>query len=133
MQRLHRVLPRTDVVKASIEDLAWLEPGVPPEVVARRLLESGPRVVLVTRGADGATVVSPGGVETVPAPRVTVVDTIGAGDAFSAGFLAWWRHGGLGREELLNLETIAQAARFACLIASRTVTVAGASTPAMEL
>jgi fructokinase len=133
LTRLHRVLPRTDIVKASVEDLAWIEPGVAPELVARRLLVHGPRVVLVTRGADGATVVSAGGIATVRAPRVTVVDTIGAGDAFSAGFLAFWRHRGLGREELPNLDMVADAARFACLVASRTVERPGASPPRITL
>jgi fructokinase len=130
LSRLGRVLPRTDVVKASIEDLAWLEPGVAPELVARRLLDRGPRIVLVTRGAEGAAVVSASGVATVGAPRVTVVDTIGAGDAFSAAFLAWWRHRGLTREDLSDLDASAEAARFACLVASRTVEQPGASPPA---
>jgi fructokinase len=133
LAHLHRVLPLTDVVKASLEDLAWLEPGVPTEAAARRLLERGPRIVLVTRGAEGAAVVSSGGVASVPAPRVTVVDTIGAGDAFSAGFLAWWRHRRLDRDDLTDLDTAVEAARFACLVASRTVERPGASPPRMEL
>ena len=103
------------------------------ELAARRLLDRGPRIALVTRGADGATVVSTGGVATVRAPRVTVVDTIGAGDAFSAGFLAWWRHRGLGRKDLADLDTAAEAAQFACLVAGRTVERPGASPPSMEL
>jgi fructokinase len=77
-------------------------------------------------------VVSTAGAATVPAPHVTVVDTIGAGDAFSAGFLAWWRRHGLGREDLADLDTAAEAARFACLVASRTVEQAGASAPRIE-
>jgi ribokinase len=44
--------------------------------------EMGPRAVVVTLGADGAVVVAPGIDEHVPAPRVRVVDTTGAGDAF---------------------------------------------------
>ena len=131
--RLDRVLSRTDVVKASTDDLAWLEPGVAPDLVARHLLDRGPRIVLLTRGAEGATVLSSDGAATVASPRVTVVDTIGAGDAFSAGFLAWWRHRGLGREALSDLDTVAEAARFACLVASRTVEQPGATPPRMQL
>jgi fructokinase len=89
--------------------------------------------VLLTRGADGASVVSSAGAATLPAPRVTVIDTIGAGDAFSAGFLAWWRHHGLGRADLPDLDRVAQAARFACLVAGRTVEQAGATPPRMRL
>jgi fructokinase len=133
LARLHRVLPFADVVKASIEDLAWLEPGVSADLAARQLLDRGPRIVLVTRGAEGATVMSTGGTATVPAPRVSVADTIGAGDAFSAGFLAWWRHHGLSREDLADLDTATEAARFACLVAARTVEQPGASPPRMAL
>jgi fructokinase len=126
LAHVDRVLKRTDVVKASRDDLAWLEPGAAPELAARRLLEAGPRIALVTLGAEGALVVSTFGVSTVPAPRVTVVDTIGAGDAFSAGFLAWWCERELGRENLSDLDAVVAAARSACVVASETVTRAGA-------
>jgi fructokinase len=45
--------------------------------------------VLVTCGGDGAVVVTPAGELVIHSPRVEVVNPIGAGDAFSAGFLAW--------------------------------------------
>lgn len=60
-----------------------------PDLVAgvRKLREAGAGVVAVTRGGDGALVVSADGSETVPAFAVDVVDTTGCGDAFSAGYL----------------------------------------------
>ncbi|MEU9664478.1 carbohydrate kinase family protein [Streptomyces bobili] len=60
-----------------------------PDLAAgvRKLREAGVGVVAVTRGADGALVVSADGSETVPAFAVDVVDTTGCGDAFSAGYL----------------------------------------------
>ncbi|WP_460071390.1 carbohydrate kinase family protein [Streptomyces sp. YKOK-I1] len=61
---------------------------------ARKLLAAGVGVVAVTRGGDGALVVSADGAEPVPAFVVDVVDTTGCGDAFSAGYL---RGIGLGR------------------------------------
>ncbi|MER5429992.1 carbohydrate kinase family protein [Streptomyces sp. NPDC002588] len=61
---------------------------------ARKLLAAGTRVVAVTRGGDGALVVTADGAEPVPAFVVDVVDTTGCGDAFSAGYL---RGIGLGR------------------------------------
>jgi fructokinase len=88
--RLGRVLALATVVKVSDEDLAWLAPGERPEDAARALLGAGPSIVLLTRGADGVSVLMAEGERDVPAPPVDVVDTIGAGDAFSGGFLAAW-------------------------------------------
>ncbi|MCF6525402.1 carbohydrate kinase [Streptomyces sp. JJ36] len=83
-----RIAGAADVVKASDEDLAWLYPGVPPVTAAGTLLALGPRLVVVTRGGDGATGLVHGEEVSVPAPPVSVVDTIGAGDAFQAALLA---------------------------------------------
>ncbi len=98
--RIARLLPRTNVVKASDDDLAWLEPDRGEVEAARALLDDGPTVVLLTRGGSGVTVVTADGETDVPALQVEVVDTIGAGDAFGGGFLAWWRRSGLGVEDL---------------------------------
>src|SRR3954447_1157855 len=82
------------VVKVSLEDLEYLEPGRKPTEAARALLDDGPSVALVTMGGDGATIVTASAEIHVPAPAARVVDTIGAGDAFGGGFLAWWNlHG----------------------------------------
>jgi fructokinase len=70
-------------------DLAWLDPQRSGADAARMLLEAGPGVVLLIRGADGVQVVTGAGGVPVPAPEVEVVDTIGAGDAFGGGLLAW--------------------------------------------
>jgi fructokinase len=130
LERLERVVASADVVKASVEDLAWIGAGEPAETVARRLLAAGPvRVVLMTRGAEGAVAFSGGASVAVPAPPVRVVDTIGAGDAFSAGFLAWWLDRGLGREQLSDRSAVGDAARFGCVVASRTCERAGADPP----
>jgi fructokinase len=128
-RRLRRVLARSDVVKVSEEDLAWLDPQRTPAAAARALLDLGPQVVLLTRGADGAVAVTAGGEVPVPAPEVTVVDTIGAGDAFGGGFLAWWRSQGLGRAELADSDLVVEATRFAALVAARTCARPGASPP----
>jgi fructokinase len=80
---------RCTLVKLSDEDAELLAAGVDPDEVARTLL-SGERteLVLLTRGARGATAFT--GSETVSVtPRpVEVVDTVGAGDAYMAGTLA---------------------------------------------
>jgi fructokinase len=128
-ERLRRVLERADVVKVSVEDLAWLDPKRAAPAAARGLLELGPSVVLLTCGAQGARVVTASRKVAVPAVAATVVDTIGAGDAFNGGFLAWWRSRGLGRDELEDVNLVVEAARFAALVAARTVQRAGASPP----
>jgi fructokinase len=128
-RRLRRVLGRSDVVKVSEEDLAWLEPQRSAASAARMLLQAGPRVVLLTRGGDGVTVVTGAGDVPVPTPEVEVADTIGAGDAFGGGFLAWWRSQGLGRERLEDQDTVVEAAAFGALVAARTCERPGASPP----
>jgi ribokinase len=71
-------------------ELASLVPAAPSEDAAIHcLLDSGARAILVTRGSRGATLhrrATPP--VAIPAPEVTVADTVGAGDAFN-GALAW--------------------------------------------
>lgn len=68
--------------------------GSDPGGAAARLLEMGARSVVVTLGARGALVVGPEGRQIVAArPVPSIVDSVGAGDAF-AGALAAARHGG---------------------------------------
>ena len=98
--RIGRIAARADVVKASVEDLAYLYPGSPPAEAAESLLAAGPALVLVTDGPRPARAFLPGAVLTVEVPSVHVVDTIGAGDAFGGGFLAWWSASGLTRADL---------------------------------
>ncbi len=127
--RLERVLSRSHVVKVSEEDVAWLSPGIPAAEGVRRLLEQGPSVGLLTRGPNGALVVTRAAEVAVPAPRAKVVDTIGAGDAFGGGFLAWWSERGLGRDDLERIDVVVEATAFACLVAARTCSRPGAEPP----
>jgi len=129
--RLQHVIQMSDLVKISEEDLDWLDPGRPPLEAARALLDLGPKVVLLTQGPAGATIVAPRGDTPVAPISVDVVDTIGAGDAFSGGFLAWWSSHGLGAAELTHDGLVVEAARFAAVVAARTVAVAGASPPGL--
>ena len=65
----------------------------------------------------------------VAAPAVAVADTIGAGDTFSAGWLAWWTEHGLGRDALADRDAVAAATAFACRAAAITCSRAGADPP----
>ena len=128
-ERLTRVLGHSDLVKVSEEDVGWLDPERSSLEAARALLELGPRAVLLTRGADGATVLSAGSETTVPAIPAVMVDTIGAGDAFGGGVLAWWVSHRLSRDDLARHEFVVEAVRFAAAVAAHTVAQAGASPP----
>ncbi|MFH8516341.1 carbohydrate kinase [Streptomyces gelaticus] len=135
VRRVERCVALSDVVKASDEDLEWLYPGRQPERVAERWLATGPAVVIVTRGGEGALAVLPGGRVTVDALPTEVVDTVGAGDAFMSGTLhALAAHGLLGaggRERLRSLDRTrtADVLRHAAASAAVTVARAGANPP----
>lgn len=82
-----RLAKAADVVKASEEDLAWLFPGLDPVASARVVAAAGPRLVVVTLGSEGALAVTADVEVRVPAPRIAVADTVGAGDSFQAALL----------------------------------------------
>jgi len=128
-ERLERILSRSHVVKVSEEDLAWLDGDQPPVEAVRGLLAHGPTLGLLTRGPNGALVVTRTAEVAVPAPRAKVVDTIGAGDAFGGGFLAWWSERGLTRDDLGTIDLAVEATTFACLVAARTCSRPGAEPP----
>ncbi|MEL5956912.1 carbohydrate kinase [Streptomyces sp. CLV115] len=135
VRRVERCVALSDVVKASDEDLEWLYPGQDAERVAGRWLATGPALVLVTRGGDGALAVLPWGRVTVDALPTEVVDTVGAGDAFMSGTLHALAGQGLlgadGRERLRTLDRtrVADVLRHAAASAAVTVARAGANPP----
>lgn len=77
-----------DIVKASAQDMGWLYPDLDPQDAMAAWSRSGPRLAVLTRGGEGATAFTADGRVEVPAPAVTLVDTVGAGDAFTAALLA---------------------------------------------
>ena len=129
---LARTLRHAHVVKVSEDDLHYLTPELDPTAAARALLDDGPTVALVTLGGDGARIVTASDEVHIEAPKVTVVDTIGAGDAFGGGFLAYLQLNGLGREAVSDPDAMRAATRFACVVAARTVERPGASPPRLS-
>lgn len=134
--RVERQVAMVDVVKVSAEDLGWLYPGARDTDVARRWLASGPALVVVTLGGAGAYgVTAAAGEVRVAAPEVDVVDTVGAGDAFTAGLLDRLGRAGLlgggnrARLAALGRAGLEQALRAASLVAALTCTRQGAEPP----
>lgn len=130
--RIGRMLALADIVKLSDEDLRWLEGPGGIAALAGRLLARGPKAVLVTEGAQGAHGFTARGAVHVPAPRVSVADTVGAGDTFNAGVLAaLHRQGALTREGIAGLDPETLRAALALGVAAAAVTVSrpGADPP----
>jgi fructokinase len=133
--RIARLVERSDIVKASDEDLSWIDPDHEPESTARAWLASGPALVVVTLGDRGALAFCSAGEARVAARPVAVVDTVGAGDAFTVGLLdALWGMGLLGaarRTALgrIGLDALTAALESATLASALTVARAGADLP----
>lgn len=135
LAKVESVLALSDVVKVSDEDIEWLT-GMSPEAVAPQWLELGPKLIVVTRGGEGASAWTGDGRRVdIAAPRVTVADTVGAGDSFMGGLIdGLWSAGLLGaahRDRLAAVPTevlehvLARCARIAAITVSR----AGANPP----
>lgn len=132
--RLNRMMGQADIVKLSDEDMGWLFPGIGEGEVVNRLMSAGETsLLLVTRGAKGATCHARGGLRVDrPAPVIQVADTVGAGDTFNAGFLAGLsRAGALGRENLAALDSKGLEACLALAVTAAAVTASrqGADPP----
>ena len=74
----------SSVVKVSDDDMAWLYPGQQYSDVAKRWINDGAALVVVTRGADGLVGFTADGSVEVPGVKVEVADTVGAGDTVGA-------------------------------------------------
>lgn len=127
-----------DVVKVSDEDLLWLYPGADLDVVATRWQRSGPSLVVVTYGGDGAVAVTAGSRLEVAAPKVTVADTVGAGDSFMGALLhGLWSADLLGGDRRAALAAIDDATLREVLdqcvrVAAITVSREGANPPRLR-
>jgi len=130
--RILRMAAQSDIIKFSDEDLAWFGMGGDHDALAQIWLDMGCKLVVITKGADGADGYTRSLKVSVPSERVTVVDTIGAGDTFDAGVLA-----SLKRDDLLTKAQVAtldeKAVRNALALGAKaaavTVSRAGANPP----
>lgn len=126
------LIPLTDVVKVSDEDLALITPDTSIEDIARSWLRSGAALVIVTKGGEGASVFAPGIELTVPGIKVAVEDTVGAGDTFQAALLAGLKElGATNRSALAALDEgqLKRLVEFAVQAAAVTCARRGANLP----
>lgn len=131
---LWTVLPSIDVLKISDEDFEWFQEHVaarhapelqePPD-----LLACGPTMICWTRGPEGATIYTRSARVDLPAPDVNVVDTTGAGDAFTAGLLIALLRRGISDQSALaamSRDALAEVGTFATARAADILTRRGA-------
>ncbi|NCM96587.1 MAG: carbohydrate kinase [Rhodobacterales bacterium] len=130
--RLSRMMARADIVKLSDEDLHWLMGAGDLTRLARQIIATGPSLVFLTEGATGARAVTATQDRFVAAQKVTVADTVGAGDTFNAGVLAaLHRAKALHKPALATLPdaTLDAALTLGTRAAAVTVSRAGANPP----
>jgi fructokinase len=130
--RMERMAAMSDIIKVSDEDLAWIANGADEKGLLQNWLANGCSVVIMTRGAEGASLYTKNGEISVPPVKAEVVDTVGAGDTFNAGFL-----GGLEEQGILTKSALASASKdqllnagnLAAKVAAMTVAKAGSNSP----
>jgi fructokinase len=136
LARFDRLLPKADFLKASIEDVAWMRDvpvsSIKAADVAEAWSKSGPAIAVITDGEAGATVAVGGRSQFVPAHKVRVIDTVGAGDTFQAAYLARLDELGLLDKHAIrgiDLARASEVAQFAVAAAAITCSRRGADLP----
>jgi fructokinase len=127
--RLTRMMGAADIIKTSDEDLEWIVGNTDADAL---LASTGAQVILLTRGGDGVSIVTASGTYDVAAEKAEVVDTVGAGDTFSAGFMAQLHKSGhLSKAGIKQAgeADLRAAAAFGAKVAAITVSRAGANPP----
>jgi ribokinase len=108
-----QTLAALDPLVVNEHEAQWLLDG---ETDLRKLLDLGPRSAVVTLGSAGALVIERDGTTEVSSPKVTAVDTTGAGDAFAGALVT----------QLAAGDDLVAAARRAVRVAAVSVTRPGA-------
>jgi fructokinase len=124
-----------DIVKISEDEVVMLFPDAPNEVTAVGwLLERGPRLACVTRGASGCTGYYQNWLVHAPGFSVPFVDATGAGDSFTAGLLAFLLRQGPDLDGTLKYAdyVLQDALRYANACGALATTVLGASPAALS-
>lgn len=129
--RIDRMIAMSDIVKMSDEDLEWFDQA-DMQSAAKMWLEQGPSLVVFTRGARGAIGFTRQHTVEVNGEKVTVADTVGAGDTFNAGILASLKRDGMltkSAMQTLSADAIGNALGLGARAAAVTVSRPGANPP----
>ncbi len=135
LRRLMRIASASCIVKTSGTDLEWMFPAMGEDECVARLLSLGPELVVVTRGSAGARASTKKTDVSVPAPRVTVADTIGAGDSFHGALLySLAADGRTAREGIAGLDSgrLREMLELSAAAAALTCTKRGADPPRLS-
>ena len=119
----------SSVIKLSDDDISWLYPDESMEEVAKRWISGGASLVVVTRGAHGIIGYTEHGYEEVDGAKVTVVDTVGAGDTVGAVLVE-----GIMKHSVIGLQgqVLNAVLHRAAIAAGITVSRAGAQPPRLH-
>ena len=132
LKRLGRLMALADIVKISDEDVHWMTGGHDFAKAAQAWLKKGAKIVAITRGGAGCMVFTTRFSFETASPPVTVADTVGAGDTFTAGLLHYLNSTGLLHKKALaaiDEEALKAAAAYAMRAAAITVSRPGADPP----
>jgi fructokinase len=129
--RLEHWLGLAHLFRLSDQDFADLCPGESFASASKAWHARGVRLAVLTQGPEGAVASLDGVRITQPAVPVEAVDTVGAGDSFTAGLLCWLGEHGHLSDQLahLNGDDVREALAFASQVAAFTCGVAGANPP----
>jgi fructokinase len=128
-ETFNEALDRADVIKFSGDDLDYMFPDLSNHDAARDVCRRSQAVVLLTDGPKGVHVFMHTEEFHVNVPEVQVVDTVGAGDSFSGGFLTYWASHNWNRSQLQDANSVRTAVEFGIKVAGLTCQRAGAMPP----
>jgi fructokinase len=140
-ERVERVNSFSHIIKASDEDVEWLydlKPESDLTEIINSWINNTDKIVLLTRGSLGTRIYRNNQTIDVPARKITVVDTVGAGDTFVANLLGQLDDNNyLGENALTKLKTLtnedlAEYVRISGIAASIACERAGCEPPTLE-
>lgn len=133
LARFERIISGIQLLRLSLADMQWLAPDESTASFCARMFSYGIQVIAITLGSDGAWVYTHNHELHQPAISIDVVDTIGAGDTFTAGFLSVIVDHISDQHRLNASEEILKAAlKMGCIAAALNCCSKGANPPTRE-